>query len=451
MKNKQALTGSIPYERILNFPLYLNNKAYFEDKEVSSSLSKIPSASEQLRRLEIIDELSHQIDQTHTIAEFATLVVGHLQRIYGEPNCFVGMFSEDKMTLNVTEYKDHQLGRRSMKWYLPTDQWICCKMEDFADSSYFISSKNDCCSFIGTFQSVDDDLQGVIICEYNTIWLSADKELQYFSKLLERIGMLWQRFKTRIDREEQITQLHIKNELLEQELKAHVAEKHNIKQFTFDMAHDLKAPLRSIGGFASLLHKRYHAKLDDAAQQYIENIMGGVERFSNTITRLLNFSKANQDQLNLSITDLNIVVDNLLNSISHILEEKEVVVIAKDLPEMTVDAIQIEHLFQNLIENAIKFTPKERSPIIEIEAQEQEEYFEFSVKDNGIGVCKDKIDTIFQPFKRLHAFSEFEGSGMGLSICQKIVQRHNGQIWAESEGEGKGTTFKFKIPKQIEA
>jgi signal transduction histidine kinase len=217
------------------------------------------------------------------------------------------------------------------------------------------------------------------------------------------------------------------------------------------MAHDLKAPLRSIGGFASLLHKRYHAKLDDAAQQYIENIMGGVERFSNTITRLLNFSKANQDQLNLSITDLNIVVDNLLNSISHILEEKEVVVIAKDLPEMTVDAIQIEHLFQNLIENAIKFTPKERSPIIEIEAQEQEEYFEFSVKDNGIGVCKDKIDTIFQPFKRLHAFSEFEGSGMGLSICQKIVQRHNGQIWAESEGEGKGTTFKFKIPKQIGA
>jgi PAS domain S-box-containing protein len=220
-----------------------------------------------------------------------------------------------------------------------------------------------------------------------------------------------------------------------------------LEQFAYVASHDLQEPLRMVASFTQLLEKRYKDQLDEDADDYIGFIVEGAQRMKDLIDDLLAFSRLNTDAKGFKSTDLINVLDDVLLYLKPSIDENNVKVTIDSLPIIKCDYTQIRQLFQNLISNAIKFH-SDKQPEINISAQDSGKVWLFSVSDNGIGIDAEHQKKIFDVFRRLHTRDEFEGTGIGLAICKRIVNRHRGQIWVESE-PGKGSTFYFTIPKII--
>ena len=220
-----------------------------------------------------------------------------------------------------------------------------------------------------------------------------------------------------------------------------------LEQFAYVSSHDLQEPIRMITSFTQLLERRYKGKLDADADDYIDFIVEGAHRMKYLIDDLLAFSRVSSDTKEFENVDLENVLDNVLSNLSVSIEENDAVITHDLLPTIVADSTQIMQVFQNLIANAIKFHGS-NPPKINISAQKNSEEWRFSVSDNGIGIEPEYQKKIFEVFKRLHTRDEYPGSGVGLSISQKIVRRHCGNIWVESE-PGKGSTFYFTIPLNI--
>ena len=164
------------------------------------------------------------------------------------------------------------------------------------------------------------------------------------------------------------------------------------------------------------------------------------------VNDILAFSRINKEEIELVKIDINNLVDTVLRDLKTLIKKNKVLVTFNKMPtSLKIYSIQIRQVFQNLITNAIKFVHK-KDPIIHIYAKELESYWEFSIKDNGIGILESDLDKIFGIFKRLHNRSKYSGQGIGLAICKRIIERHKGKIWVESI-VGEGTTFFFTIPK----
>lgn len=221
----------------------------------------------------------------------------------------------------------------------------------------------------------------------------------------------------------------------------------DLEQFAYIASHDLQEPLRVVGSFISLLKRRYAKHFDEDAYQYIDFAIDGVSRMSKQIKSILSFSKVSQNDINFKLADLNEMIEINLHDLSKKIKEKNVQFKIDPLPEIICDINLIAMVFHNLMSNAIKFN-KSKTPLIIISHRlsKKEGFWEFSVKDNGIGIHKDYRVKIFEIFKRLHSKKDFEGTGIGLALCKKIIHRHGGEIWLEST-EGKGTTFHFTIAK----
>ena len=217
-----------------------------------------------------------------------------------------------------------------------------------------------------------------------------------------------------------------------------------IEQFAYVSSHDLQEPLRSISNFSTLLTQRLEAHPDKQAREYVAYINGGVNRMSTLIFDLLEYSRIGKDTIKLQI-DCNKMVNDVLTSMSVSVKECEAEIHVTKLPVLS-GFIYLESVFQNLISNAIKFRKAGTHPIITISATDKGKEFLFEVKDNGIGIEKEYYERIFIIFQRLHTRREYEGTGIGLSQCKKIIELHGGQIWLESN-LGKGSIFKFTIPK----
>ena len=218
-----------------------------------------------------------------------------------------------------------------------------------------------------------------------------------------------------------------------------------LEQFAYVASHDLQVPLRMVTSYLQLLEKRNSDKLDQEAKDFISFAVDGSERMRALIHSLLDYSRINRFKPfeEISINELlKVVLENLSTSI----KENKAIIKISALPIIFGDPVLINQLFQNLIGNAIKFR-NSKDPEIEISYREENGYYLFSVKDNGIGIEKENIDKIFVIFKRLHNKEKYPGTGMGLAICKKIVERHGGKIWVESD-IGKGSTFYFTIKKQ---
>lgn len=220
-----------------------------------------------------------------------------------------------------------------------------------------------------------------------------------------------------------------------------------LQQFTYITSHDLQEPLRSIVSFAQLLEKRYKGKLDSDADEYIDFMVEGATRMKEMIRGLLDYSLIRTrgglfKPVNVETT-LNHAISNLYDSI----KESKAEINYNKLPTVIADENQLIQLFQSIIGNAIKFKKPEEKPKIHISAEKdpQEKAYIFSISDNGIGMEPEYTDKIFEVFKRLHTIDEYRGVGIGLAIAKRIVQRHGGEIWVESE-LGKGSTFCFTIP-----
>ena len=222
----------------------------------------------------------------------------------------------------------------------------------------------------------------------------------------------------------------------------------DLQQFAYVASHDLQEPLRVIAGFINLLEKRYKIRLDTKAQEFIGFTIDGVKRMEQLIKDLLEYSKVGMKDLNLMPTDCSLIVDESISNLRAAIEETGASVSHDRLPALIVDASQMTRLFQNLIGNAIKFHGEQ--PLrVHVSAERKGSEWVFSVQDNGIGMNPQHAEKIFEVFRRLHTRGEYPGTGIGLSICKRIVERLGGKIWVKSE-PGKGSTFYFTIPDRRE-
>lgn len=218
----------------------------------------------------------------------------------------------------------------------------------------------------------------------------------------------------------------------------------DLREFAYAISHDLKEPLLAIDGFVKLLAKRYKGKLSSDADIFIKYIGDGVNRMQLMIKDLLEYSLVGTKVREFGPTDSALVIEEALLNLQTAIEESGAEVTYNSLPTVIADASQLARLFQNLIGNAIKFRSEEL-PKIHISSEQKDHEWIFSIRDNGIGLDPKQAERIFVIFQRLHTREKYPGTGIGLAICKKIVERQGGRIWVESE-LGKGSTFYFTIP-----
>jgi light-regulated signal transduction histidine kinase (bacteriophytochrome) len=221
----------------------------------------------------------------------------------------------------------------------------------------------------------------------------------------------------------------------------------DLEQFVYVASHDMQEPLRMISSYTQLLGKRYKGKLDSDADEFIGFAVDGASRMQKMINDLLIFSRVTPRGKDFEPVDLEKVLSDAIDNLKIAIEENKATITHDPLPKVMADEPQMVRLLQNIIGNAIKFHGQE-PPIIHVGAKEEMEEWAISVKDNGIGIDKKFFDHLFIVFQRLHTRDQYPGTGIGLAVCKKTVERHGGRIWVESEGEGKGSAFTFTLPKR---
>ncbi|MBP7148621.1 MAG: GAF domain-containing protein [Acidobacteria bacterium] len=218
-----------------------------------------------------------------------------------------------------------------------------------------------------------------------------------------------------------------------------------LEQFAYVASHDLQEPLRMVQAFLQLLRQRCGDQLDDKADEYLGFAVQGAQRMSQLVRSLLEYSRVQSDGLTRAEVALAGILEQALANCRAALAEAAGEVTAGELPLVYGDALQLTRLLQNLVGNALKFRAPGRPPRVHVSAEREGEAWVVSVRDNGIGVPPEERERIFLAFRRLHAQDEYPGTGIGLAICAKIVERHGGRIWAEPNAS-EGTTFRFTVP-----
>jgi len=261
--------------------------------------------------------------------------------------------------------------------------------------------------------------------------------------------------------------LEEKNELLnsmndEIEIKNKQLEHSNedLRQFAYVASHDLKEPLRMINSYTNLLQRRYMASFDEPGKEFMHYIIDAVGRMENLLDDLLDFSRAGSQPTPTNYASTQDVMVMVEANLRHRLEllNAKLIVKSDNLPSIKAHRTQMIQLLQNLVSNGMKFKG-EKDPIVEVDCMQKDNKFIFSVRDNGIGISEENLEKVFEMFRRLHTREEYEGTGIGLATCKRIVTTWGGDIWVESE-EGNGCTFFFSVPasyakmaevKQLEA
>jgi PAS domain S-box-containing protein len=239
--------------------------------------------------------------------------------------------------------------------------------------------------------------------------------------------------------------LSIQNLTLTRQTASLKQSNEDLEQFAYIASHDLQEPLRTIHGFTQLLAERYQNRLDEQAREFMGFVTDGAERMQILIQDLLKYSRIQAQDLTKVSLHTEQVLEGIIKHLLLTIEEKNACVTHDPLPIIHTDKATFQHLLQNLITNALKFQGSD-PPHIHISAQEHRGEWVFTVEDNGIGIRSEYFQRIFQPFKRLHSREEYQGTGIGLAICKRIIERQGGRIWVDSE-IGKGARFSFTLPK----
>ena len=274
------------------------------------------------------------------------------------------------------------------------------------------------------------------------------EEANFLRTLCYFVALAWERGQA----EREVLRL---NALLERRVEERTAElgraneallKSNLdlQQFAHVAAHDMQTPLRSIAGFAQLLCKDYEGRLDPNADLYLHQVVGNTRRLQLLIQDLLAYSRLDSQARPFESTDLNQVFEEVVATLAMPIRERGADVSKGLLPTLAVDRIQIAQVLQNLIENGLKYN-REPMPRVRVSAEPRSGEWLFEVRDNGIGIPAHQRERIFEIFRRLHTYQEYPGSGIGLAICHRIVERHGGRIWMEPATEG-GSAFRFTLP-----
>jgi PAS domain S-box-containing protein len=233
-------------------------------------------------------------------------------------------------------------------------------------------------------------------------------------------------------------------ELLKRQAEELARSNADLEQFAYVASHDLQEPLRMVASYTQLLARRYRGKLDADADEFIGYAVDGATRMQALIQDLLTYSRVGTRGKEPLLTDVNAVVDRAVSDLGPAIADAHAHVTRDDLPTVRADTTQLGQVFANLIGNALKYRAEE-PPRVHVSARRDGPTWVFSVRDNGIGIASQHTDRIFVIFQRLHASGKYPGTGLGLAICKRIVERHGGRIWVESE-VGKGSTFFFTLP-----
>jgi light-regulated signal transduction histidine kinase (bacteriophytochrome) len=218
-----------------------------------------------------------------------------------------------------------------------------------------------------------------------------------------------------------------------------------LERFAYVASHDLQEPLRMVTSFLQLLKKKYDGQLDDTGRQYISFAIDASDRMKKLIHDLLEYSRVGSNKEDLTMVDLNMVLYDVIKLFSDTIEKAGATIEIGHLPLAMGKKLQLMQLFQNLISNALKYRSR-KPPVIKISWRETPEHLEFRVADNGIGIDPKHREKIFVIFQRLHNKNEYSGTGIGLAICKKIIERHGGKMWVES-AEEQGSVFCFTLAK----
>jgi light-regulated signal transduction histidine kinase (bacteriophytochrome) len=221
-----------------------------------------------------------------------------------------------------------------------------------------------------------------------------------------------------------------------------------LEEFAYIASHDLQEPLRMVTSYLQLLGNRYHDELDDDAEEFIGYAVDGATRMKQLINDLLAYSRVATRGRPLEPTDCEQLLEQVLSNLEVTIKENEALITHDPLPTVMADHTQLTAVFQNLIGNAIKFHAA-RQPQVHVSARQKDNEWFFSVTDNGIGISPEYTERIFVVFSRLHTREEYSGTGIGLAICKKVVERHGGRIWVESQPDH-GSTFHFTLPASKE-
>ncbi len=238
-------------------------------------------------------------------------------------------------------------------------------------------------------------------------------------------------------------ELFEKNAIIKNTNKELTAANKELEAFSYSVSHDLRAPLRNIDGFSKIVLEEYGDKLEGMGEHYLNRVRNGAIKMSQLIDDMLSFSRAGRAELRLEQVSMNKLINNVLRDFSEVIKDKNIDVKVEDLPELLCDQKMFQHVFANLISNGIKYSSEVERPKIKIGFDEGLKAF--YVKDTGIGFDMQYHDKIFQVFQRLQLPEEYEGTGIGLAIVKRLVERHHGKIWAESE-PGSGSVFYIQLP-----
>jgi len=259
-----------------------------------------------------------------------------------------------------------------------------------------------------------------------------------------------QLLKTNILLEENNLLLEDKNEEIEEKNKLLEDSNDDLKNFAYVASHDLKEPLRMVSSYTTLIKKRYHDQLDETGQEFMHYVIDGVDRMKVMLDDLLSYSRVGTQGDNKTWVDMSDIMVIVNSNLSPRLREQgaKLIIKEKNLPAVKANNTQMIQLLQNLVSNGIKFRG-ERAPEVTVDCRYDNNKYIFSVADNGIGISEENKKKVFEMFKRLHTRDEYEGTGIGLATCKKIVTKHGGELWVEST-LGEGSTFLFSIPCPIE-
>jgi len=233
---------------------------------------------------------------------------------------------------------------------------------------------------------------------------------------------------------------------LEKLIEKYKISNQELEQFAYVTSHDLKEPLRMITSFLQLLQKKYSAELDEEANDFINYAVDGAKRMNIMINDLLEYSRIGSTERKYEYLQSEKIIETVIKNLKPSIEESNAIITYDPLPLIYANEYMMIQLFQNIISNAIKYRGEE-TPKIHVSTDYIDEEYIFSITDNGIGIDQKYLERIFKIFQRLHTHEKYEGTGIGLAISKRIIQKHRGKIWVESE-LGKGTTFYFTIPNQ---
>ncbi|WP_425499802.1 PAS domain S-box protein [Natrinema caseinilyticum] len=330
------------------------------------------------------------------------------------PNGAVGLYDEELIYTAAG-------GELLEEFGIPTDDIVGTSIPDLFPTALFEEVERSIRAvFDGESNSFETEYQGRNLLSQSLPVRNADDEVY--------AGMLVTQDIT--EREEYRRKLEASNERLE--------------QFAYVASHDLQEPLRMVTSYLQLLETRYGDALDEDGEEFLAFAVDGAERMREMIDGLLEYSRVDTRGDPFEPVDLNDVLESVLHDLQLRIDERDARITTEDLPRIEGDASQVRQVFQNLLSNAITYSGDD-PPVIDIAAEREGEAWKISVRDEGIGIDPDHADRVFEVFQRLHSHEEYPGTGIGLALCKRIVDRHGGEIWVDSES-GDGTTISFTLP-----